>query len=67
MARHHKREHEDDDVLYSDLSLEHEDEEDITRRRYIRKKLETRLERKRMREDLDEFDGDFDWEEYDSQ
>lgn len=67
MARHHKREHEDDDVLYSDFSLEHEDEEDITRRRYIRKKLETRLERKRMREDLDEFDGDFDWEEYDSQ
>jgi len=46
-----------------------EDADELTRRKKVKKLLEERLERKRLREefmdDFDELDGEFDWDELD--
>ena len=42
-----------------------ESSEDLIHRKQIRKMLEKRLEYKRLREEIDELDGDFDWDELD--
>lgn len=41
-----------------------EDKEELDRKKLLRKKIEERLERKRLREEFDELDGDFDWDDY---
>ena len=45
--------------------LHHETPEDLSHRKQIRKLLEKRLEQKRLREEIDELDGDFDWGDLD--
>ncbi|MGQ3892245.1 hypothetical protein [Legionella sp. CNM-4043-24] len=54
----------DDAHFFSDMPME-SDKEDLSHKRRIRKMLEDRLERKRMKEDMDELDGEFDWDELD--
>ncbi len=39
--------------------------EQLEHRKAIKKLLEKRLERKRLREEFDELDGEFDWDEFD--
>lgn len=61
--------HEDyDDQFFSDFNYD-EDIKDIDQRKKIKKLLDERLERKRLKEefkdDFDELNGDFDWEEQD--
>ncbi|MBA2651822.1 MAG: hypothetical protein H0U73_06115 [Tatlockia sp.] len=62
-----RREYEQDEEYNSSEHLpEEEDEtERLSHKRHVRKIIEDRLERKRLKEDLDELDGEFDWEEYD--
>lgn len=59
-----RKDYEEDYPYFSDFSLE-EDMEDLEKRKHIRKKLEDRLEQKRLREELDELDGEFDWDDLD--
>ncbi|KTD65474.1 hypothetical protein [Legionella spiritensis] len=54
----------DESYSFSDFSLE-EDAEDLNRKKYLRRKLEERLERKRLKQEFDELDGEFDWDELD--
>lgn len=42
-----------------------EDDISLSKKRVIRKKLEARLEAKRMREDLDDLEAEFDWSDFD--
>ena len=58
-----RRDH-DDSYSFSDFSYE-EDTDEINRKKFYRKKLEDRLEKKRLKEEFDELDGDFDWDELD--
>jgi hypothetical protein len=48
----------------SDVSV-NENIEELGHRKRIRKLLEDRLERKRLRNEFDELDGEFDWRDYD--
>ncbi len=64
--------HEDyDHQSFSDYSYEDYDEniEDLPKKKKIRRLLEERLERKRLKDefkdDFDELSGDFDWDELD--
>jgi hypothetical protein len=61
------RKHHQDDENYnpSEFSAEKESVEMLKHRRNIRKSIEDRLERKRLHDELDELDGDFDWDELD--
>lgn len=45
-------------------SYEENDAEQLSHRKRVRKALEERLERKRLKEEFDELDGEFDWEEF---
>lgn len=61
--------HEDyDDQSFSDFNYD-EDIKDLDQRKKIKKLLDERLERKRLKEefkdDFDELNGDFDWDEQD--
>ncbi len=61
--------HKDSDKhLYTDFSL-NEDREDLNHKKQVKRMLEDRLERKRLREefkdDFDELSGEFDWDELD--
>ncbi len=61
-----RREHEDEDHHFS-ADYTYEDEHDtgkLSHRRQVRKMLEERLERKRLKEEFDELDGEFNWEDY---
>jgi hypothetical protein len=62
-----QREHDDDDLYgFSDYSQEEYDDADkVSHKRQVRRMLEDRLERKRLKEELDEIDSDFDWDDYD--
>jgi len=55
-----------DDQTFSDLNYEEETTE-LSHRKNVRRLLEERLERKRLQEefkdDFDELDADFDWNE----
>jgi hypothetical protein len=61
-----KPENEADPHSFSEFPLEEEnDAEKISHKRRVRKMIEDRLERKRLKDDLsDELDGDFDWDEF---
>ncbi len=55
----------DDSHSYNDMG--HEDnKEELSHRRHVRQMLEKRLERKRLKEELEffdgELDGEFDWD-----
>lgn len=56
------KDHDDDSHYFHDGALENSPEE-LSHRRQVRKLLEERLERKRMKDELDELDGDFDWDD----
>lgn len=61
--------HEDsDDYSFSDYSYE-EDVNDLNEKKRIKRKLDERLERKRLKDefkdDFDELSGEFDWDELD--
>lgn len=58
------RDYDDDSYYFSDRAIEGNQEE-MSKKRQIRKLLEDRLERKRLQEDIDELDGEFDWGELD--
>ncbi len=62
MSLHTDTDHEFDDGNYYDLSKE-EKLEKADHKRLVRKKLEDRLERKRLMEEIDELDGEFDWDD----
>lgn len=60
--------HEDyEDQSFSDYSYD-DDATDTTHRKNVRRMLEERLERKRLREefkdDFDELSGEFDWDSF---
>lgn len=55
---------QDDRYSHSDYYQE-QDKEELSRKSHLRKRLEDRLERKRLREQFDELDGEFDWDEFD--
>jgi len=61
----------DESQDFSDLNLDDEMEnlepiKDDEQRAKIRKIIEDRLEQKRLKEELgDEFDGEFDWDDFD--
>lgn len=44
-----------------------EDEASLSKKRAIRKMLDEKLEAKRKREELDDFDDEFDWSEFDKE
>lgn len=58
-----------DDQSFSDYNYEEDDREDTSHRKRIKRMLEDRLERKRLRDefkdDFDELSGEFDWDELD--
>lgn len=54
---------QDERNSHSDRFYE-EDKEELERRKYLRKKIEERLEKKKLREEFDELDGEFDWDEF---
>lgn len=47
---------------FSDFPME-EKAEDMSHKKRIKKLLDDRLERKRLKEEFDELDGEFDWDE----
>lgn len=59
---------EPDDQSFSDFNFDDEFE-DISRKKQVKKMLEDKLERKRLKEefmdDFDELNGEFDWDELD--
>ena len=59
------REHDE----YSFSDYEFEDKEDLSHRKKVKRLLEDRLERKRLKDefkdDFDELSGEFDWSELD--
>ncbi|KTD00735.1 hypothetical protein Lgee_0999 [Legionella geestiana] len=48
----------------NDYSFE-EDIGDIEHKKRVRRRLEERLDRKRLEAEFDELDGDFDWDDWD--
>ncbi|MBA2710589.1 MAG: hypothetical protein H0U57_08370 [Tatlockia sp.] len=62
-----RRGHDDDEHQFSDYSYgDDSDTDKLSHRRQVRKVLEEKLERKRLKEELDELDGEFDWKDYES-
>lgn len=57
------REYEEESESFSDYSME-DDIGDISHKRLVKKRLEERLERKRLKDELDELDGEFDWDDF---
>ena len=54
----------DESYYFSDFPLE-EETEDMVHKKRIKRLLEDRLEKKRLKEEIDELDGEFDWDELD--
>lgn len=58
--------HQDEDRVFLDFNHE-EEGQSLSHKRHIRQLLEKKLERKRLKEELEyfdgELDGDFDWDE----
>lgn len=50
---------------FSEQTYEEEDLDELSHKKRIRKMLEDRLERKRLKEEFDELDGEFNWDELD--
>lgn len=58
------REYEEESS-FSEYSYDEEDAQELTHKKRVRRMLEDRLERKRLKEEFDELDGEFDWDELD--
>ena len=58
----HLREEFDEGSTFSEFSVK-EDPATLSHRKRVRKMLEDRLEKKRLKEEIDELDGEFDWDE----
>jgi hypothetical protein len=58
------KDYDDDSHYFSDHAME-TDKEELSHKRRVRKLLEDRLERKRLKEEIDELDGEFDWDDVD--
>ena len=65
LHKHHHHHHDDESYNPADFSAETESVETLKHRRNLRKKIEDRLEQKRLHDEIDELDGDFDWDEVD--
>jgi hypothetical protein len=63
MGLHTENDFEFDDNNFFDFSKEENKQEKVAHQREVRKKLEERLERKRLKEEIDELDGEFDWDD----
>lgn len=63
--RNHSR--DDDNYYSSDFydESEHEDGEELVHRKRVRRMLEEQLERKRLKEELEDYEGELDDEEFD--
>ncbi len=59
----HKQQQDDEIYNSADFDAETENLELLCRRRKARKSIEEMLERKRLHDEIDELDGDFDWNE----
>lgn len=56
----------DENKSFSDFNYEENDEETLNHKKQVRRLLEERLERKRLKAELeDELDGEFDWDDLD--
>lgn len=58
----HYHEYKEAHPYFSENNTE-EPPEDLPHKRRVRQMLDERLERKRLRDEIDELDGEFDWEE----
>ncbi len=54
----------DEEQYLADMHYE-EKQEDMPHKRKVRRQLEEKLERKRLKEEYDELNGDFDWDDFD--
>jgi len=65
-----RTEHQDSTSHREYLDDDMEDDEALEHKRAIRRTLEERLEKKRLKQELEDFDGelegDFDWDRFDS-
>ena len=59
-----RREHEEDFSFSEHHFEEDHEKEDLSHKRHVRKLLEERLERKRIKEEFDELDGEFNWDDF---
>jgi hypothetical protein len=57
------REHEKDDEQYFTEQEYDEEIVDMPDKKRVRRLLEEKLERKRLRQEIDELDGEFDWDD----
>ena len=57
--------HEESDWNHAHPVSEEETQETRAHHREVRRIIEDRLERKRLRDEIDELDGDFNWDELD--
>ena len=48
---------------FSEYSYEKEDAQELTHKRHVRRLLEDKLEQRRLKEEFDELDGEFDWDD----
>lgn len=56
---------ENEDYSFSDYYPDEKmDAVGLKHKKYIRRKLEERLERKRLKAEFDELDGEFDWDDF---
>lgn len=59
--------HEHDDCLFNDYNYQDDESEDLSQKKKVKRLLEERLERKRLKdewkEDFDELNGEFNWDD----
>lgn len=64
-----KTEHESEQDFFPHHEHDNDDEKDLSHKREVRRMLEEQLERKRLKDELEDFDGeledDFDWDNLD--
>jgi hypothetical protein len=55
---------QEESQFYSDVNYDEMDETTLNHKKYVRRMLEERLERKRLKAELDdELEGEFDWDD----
>lgn len=58
------REYLEEERSFSEFDVVQEDDkESLSYKREVRRKLEDRLEKKRLRDEINEYDDDFEWDE----
>ncbi|WP_419418612.1 PA3496 family putative envelope integrity protein [Legionella sp. D16C41] len=61
LPREYDQDFDEDAHSFSEYPIE--EEEDLAHKKHVRKLLEEKLERKRLRENIDELDGEFNWDD----